>query len=336
MSVVGMVVCVAVTGLALENPPPPTTFEVFHGQLVHFTPDDTTRYDTPDVKAEDRGRRLVRTMRIDPPEGDLRITARVRLRPGVKDAKSMHDSWDRAGNVRLRREGMPDVEIVKFVTSYGGETSWEADVSHLTPLLRGDCTFVAFVDTWVTPAWRVDLSLAFEAVDEPTFWDEPTENPVWVRGLLYEESMTEESVRNHPARMTVDIPEGTRRVELRYYATGHCTDGSGSDEFVPKDNVIVVDGREVQRFRPWRDDCRRYRDINPYCRRWGDGSWSSDFSRSGWCPGDAVSPLVLDLSGILTPGRHEIRFGVENIRPKDEDGHYGYWRVSSQLAGWGE
>ena len=71
---------------------------------------------------------------------------------------------------------------------------------------------------------------------------------------------------------------------------------------ISKANVISVDGVVVARFHPWRDDCRRFRDRNPYCARWTDGSWSSDYGRSGWCPG--------------------------------KDGHYGYWRLSAHLVGW--
>jgi hypothetical protein len=121
---------------------------------------------------------------------------------------------------------------------------------------------------------------------------------------------------------------------MHYLSSGHCTDGRADDEFITKDNVITIDGNEVYRFRPWRDDCLRFRTINPYCRRWSDGSWSSDYSRSGWCPGDLVTPVEIDLTEYLSPGRHAIGFRVEEIRPKGEDDHLGYWRVSGYLLGW--
>ena len=125
-----------------------------------------------------------------------------------------------------------------------------------------------------------------------------------------------------------------KRVVLRYLSTGHCTDGTDEDEFVSKANVISVDGVVVARVHPWRNDCRGMRDRNPYCARWTDGSWSSDYSRSGWCPGDVVAPMEFDLTDRLAPGRHRIGIRVEDVRAKDANGHFGYWRVSASVIGW--
>jgi hypothetical protein len=151
--------------------------------------------------------------------------------------------------------------------------------------------------------------------------------------VFYEQQVSAELLAGGPRWADVVVPEGARRVMLRYFTSGHCTDGRGADEFVTKDNVILVDGAEVHRFRPWRADCRDFRDVNPYCRRWFDGSWSADFDRSGWCPGDAVEPVEIDVTEHLTAGPHRIGFLVEDVRPEDESG-LGYWRVSAALVGW--
>jgi hypothetical protein len=95
-----------------------------------------------------------------------------------------------------------------------------------------------------------------------------------------------------------------------------------------------VDGREVHRLEPWREDCKAFRSINPYCRRWSDGSWSADYARSGWCPGDQVRPIPIDLTAALPPGRHQLTIRIPGIRPRDADGSFGYWRVSGYLIGW--
>lgn len=136
------------------------------------------------------------------------------------------------------------------------------------------------------------------------------------------------------AAAAVEIPPVMARVVLEYFSTGHCTDGRDADEFVSKANVISVDGVVVERFHPWRDDCRRYRDRNPYTSHWTDGAWSSDYSRSGWCPGLELEPVEIDLADHLTPGRHTIRFVIEDMRPKDAEGNFGYWWVSAHVVGW--
>ncbi len=262
-----------------------------------------------------------------------RILATVATKPIIKDPQAVHDKWDRAGNVCLRVPGMPDIEVIKFVTAYGGPSEHTLDVTHLAPLLRGDCTFAGFVDTWISPGWKMDFELVFEEHPGPDpIYRETT--PDWAYGILNEQAVRQSLLAEGELAVDVDIPTGMGRVVMNYFVSGHCTDGTDADEFVSKDNVIYVDGREVRRFKPWRNDCRRFRTVNPYCRRWSDGSWSADYSRSGWCPSDQVRPVEIDLTRYLAPGKHVIRFDIENVRPEDENGHYGYWRVSSHLLGW--
>jgi hypothetical protein len=154
-----------------------------------------------------------------------------------------------------------------------------------------------------------------------------------VRPVFYTDSFDQQSAPQG-AEVRVEVPPGAQRVVLRYFSTGHCTDGIDADEFVSKPNVIAVDGVVVVRFHPWRDDCRQFRDRNPYTSHWADGTWSSDYSRSGWCPGTEVLAHEFDLTDHLTPGPHQVRFTIEDMRPKDDQGQYGYWRVSACIVGW--
>jgi hypothetical protein len=305
------------------------TVVVFEGAPIHFDPEAPDPDPSDDVAYEEDGRVAVRSVTLPEPGEEARIIARIATRPMPKDEVSVHDPWDRAGNVRLSVPGRPDIEIVKFVTAYGGVTEHEVDVTHLAAVLQGGCVFRAFIDTWLSPAWMIDFSLTFENAEEGA---EPP--PDWVIPLLYEPSATAEGLGDSGHRVDVDVPERAGRVVLYYLSSGHCTDGRDEDEFVSKDNVISVDGVVVERFRPWRDDCRRFRDVNPYTRRWSDGWWSSDYSRSGWCPGDWVPPVALDLTDHLNPGPHTVGFNIEGVRPKGDDDHLGYWRVSSYLVGW--
>ncbi len=303
------------------------TVIVFDSNMIHFAPEDSTRYDTDTVKSSDRGRVINRTVTLPHFATPVRVAGHLIIRPTPKDELEMYDRWDRAGNVRLAVEGGPDLELIKFMTAYGGRTEYDVDLSPLAALLQGECNIRAFIDTWVTPAWTIDFSLTYAS-------DSTANNADWVTSVLFEESYTRESPGDLGKEVPVEVPAELRRVVLRYYVSGHCTDGTGADEFERKDNVISVDGVVVYRFQPWRDDCRQFRAINPYCRRWTDGSWSCDYSRSGWCPGDLVKPVELDLTDHLTPGRHTIHLVVENVRPTDDKGNFGYWRNSIQLLGY--
>ncbi len=304
----------------------PTTVSVFRDATVHFNPDSTRKYETDGVTAEENGRTARATWRLPEVAGPHRITALVTVKPIPKTEREVFDRWDRAGNIRLVVDGRPDLEIVRFMTSYGGRTEHEVDVTALAPLLRGACTFRAFVDTWVSPGWRIDFSLRYTPVAD-------YDNATWGTPVYYTDSFNRHDMSSG-AETAVDIPPGLSRVVLRYVSTGHCTDGTDADEFISKANVISVDGVVVARFHPWRDDCRAFRDRNPYTARWTDGTWSSDYSRSGWCPGVEVPPIEFDLTDHLTAGRHTIRFAVEEMRPRDESDHFGYWRISAHLVGW--
>ncbi|PWB72732.1 hypothetical protein C3F09_06150 [candidate division GN15 bacterium] len=303
------------------------TISVFSDNAIQFAPSDSTKFDTGSVRARQGGRVISRRVQLPKFDSPVRITGHLIIKPVPKDELEMYDRWDRAGNIRLEIPGSPDIELVKFVTAYGGRTEYNVDLSHLASLLVGEKTVKGFIDTWVTPAWKVDFSLTYSADSEAV-------NADWAKSMVFVESYTADTLGAKGVETVVEIPQGMSRVLLHYYVSGHCTDGTDADEFVKKDNVIYVDGNVVYRYRPWRDDCRQFRPINPYCRRWTDGSWSCDYSRSGWCPGDVVKPLELDLTDHLKPGKHTIRFVVENVRPKDANGNYGYWRISSQLLGW--
>ncbi len=323
---VGAVAEAGAAATSAPTPSTPLTVAIFHDCPLAYAPDSAAARRVPGVVFEDGGRTARTVVTLPDPTGPVRITALVTVRPVPKSDREVFDRYDRAGSVRLVADRGPDLEIVRFITPYGGRADYEVDVTALAPLLRGRRVLRAAIDTWTSPAWRIDVALRYEPV--ATY-----DNATWAAPLYLTDSFNRQSMPSGDSA-TVEVPPGLARVVLRYLSTGHCTDGTDADEFVSKANVISVDGRVVARFHPWRDDCRRFRDRNPYCARWTDGSWSSDYSRSGWCPGDAVLPVEFDLTDHLTPGRHTIRFVVEDMRPRDGKGNFGYWRISAQLVGW--
>ncbi len=308
---------------------------IFAETLIEFIPDSPDRHEGGYGYATNHGRVVTSEAylfqglsRAD--EIPSKITGHLTIRPIPKNELEVHDKWDRAGNIILVPENGSEIELIKFVTAYGGATEHEVDLTHLASVLRDKCTMRAFIDTWVSPGWTISLSFEYEWED--TGSGEPRAD--WAHGLIYEPGFDQDTEQAGGIDAHVRIPEDLTRVMLYYNVSGHCTDGRGADEFESKDNVITVDGVVVHRYRPWRDDCRDFRAINPYCKRWSDGSWSSDYDRSGWCPGDVVDPLVLDLTDHLTPGDHKLNVQIDGVRPKDDEGHKGYWRVSAYLVGY--
>ncbi len=301
----------------------PTDVAIFRNAPILFRSDSTaTGKEQTDAQT---GRLVTAQVRLPELAGPHRIKALLTVKPVPKSEREVYDRWDRAGNIRIAL-GEREIEIVRFITSYGGRTEHEIDVTELAPLLRGACTMRAFIDTWVSPGWMIDFALRYIPVRE-------YDNATWAAPAFYTDSFNAAEM-SRGRDVQVDVPKGLARVVLRYLSTGHCTDGIDADEFISKANVISVDGVVVARYHPWRDDCRQFRDRNPYTSHWTDGSWSSDYSRSGWCPGVEVLPMEIDLTDHLTPGKHTLRFRVEEMRPKDEKGNYGYWRISAALIGW--
>ncbi len=309
-----------------DTPKPQVVVEVFSDDPIHFDTHDSRGDARESIHVLDNGRIIQTTVDLPESSSPVRILAHVSINPVPKDEQSMHDNWDRAGSVLLMTEGQPNLELVKFVTAYGGQTDWTVDVSHLAPVLRGTRQLAAFIDTWVSPAWRVDVSLEFTEDSTSAVYH-------WVTPVFFEDSFDFGTYADSGVVVGAAIPGNQQRVKLFYMVSGHCTDGRGADEFVKRDNVLLADGTVVYRYQPWRDDCRQFREINPYTRRWSTGVWSSDYSRSGWCPGDVVDPLVLDLTDHFAEGNHDIGIRIESIRPEGEDGHKGFWRVSAYLVG---
>ena len=125
------------------------TVSLFNDVTVHFTPGDSTLYDSPLASAKDNGR-IMSTYREMAVRPGFRITMRLTVSPICNVIRNMVDRWDRAGHIALIKPGQHKVEMVRFMTAYGGTISHEVDVTHLAPLLTEYCEFEVFIDTWVS------------------------------------------------------------------------------------------------------------------------------------------------------------------------------------------
>ena len=129
--------------------------------------------------------------------------------------------------------------------------------------------------------------------------------------------------------VTFTIPVNATNVKLRYISTGHGGWDEG-DEFVPKQNTILIDGTPVFTHTPWRQDCGCYRDLNPVSGNFWNGLSSSDFSRSGWCPGTATQPVYFDMTPWADGKEHTLTVAIPQGKPVE--GMFSHWAVSGVLT----
>lgn len=128
--------------------------------------------------------------------------------------------------------------------------------------------------------------------------------------------------------VTFKLEDINQYAQLRYISTGHGGWGEG-DEFIPKQNTILIDGKPAFTYTPWRQDCGCYRDLNPVSGNFWNGLSSSDFSRSGWCPGTATQPVYFDLSPWADGKEHTLTVAIPQGKPVQ--GMFSHWAVSGTL-----
>lgn len=273
------------------------------------------------------------------------------------------------------KDYLPTVELMRFMTPFGvgfyssnNDTltskrrpvyipkwekcvQWQQDITDLYPLLEYEAYVGVFIDTWTEQGYLASMELQFK---ESTISCDrmqrrqvmPLLNTVYYIGQEYPDIFARK-----PITTDFVLPKGARNVRLKYIVTGH-GGHDGGDEFVQKENILSVDGKEVKRFIPWRDDCASFRRFNPATGVWlekrvasyiGENGYtekeveepvaSSDFSRSNWCPGTDVVPEEVELDD-LKAGHHTFTVDIPKAQPINGN-EMNHWLVSAYLV-WDE
>ena len=249
--------------------------------------------------------------------------------------------------IKAEKDYLPAVELVRFFTSFGAghfndkvqidglewtdENYYKMEVSELRDRLRGDVLIGAFIGNYDKGGHKISLDLLAYPGDNK--WsDKPlkqhsiplfnTCNVLEMSGQNYGRLFATDTLE-----VEFELPDSTKNVRLRYLSTGHGGWDNG-DEFNPKENAIFIDGVKMFTHTPWRCDCATFRDQNPVSGNFWNGVSSSDYSRSGWCPGTATNPVYFDLNG-LKPGKHMIRIAIP--QGKDEGESFSHWMVSGVI-----
>ena len=249
--------------------------------------------------------------------------------------------------IKAEKDYLPPIELVRFFTSFGAghfnervqidglewaeENYYKMEVSELRDRLRGDVLIGAFIGNYDKGGHKLSLDLVAYPGDDKWGKKPPRQRSI---PLFNTCNVMEMSGQNYGRLFAIDtlevefeLPDSITNVRLRYLSTGH-GGWDGGDEFNPKENAIYIDG--VKRFThtPWRCDCATFRDQNPVSGNFWNGLSSSDYSRSGWCPGTATNPVYFDLND-LKPGKHTLRVAIP--QGKDEGTSFSHWMVSGAV-----
>ena len=233
------------------------------------------------------------------------------------------------------------LELMRFFTGFGvrkfnhnkvkgqvwvDSVLYKTEVTALSERLQGEVWMAAYIGNWDAKGHKVSLKLKYYPEGEGRkYHTKPlfnTVNYLEQAGQPYPIFM-----RNDSLKATFTIDKTVKDAILYYTTTGHGGWGGG-DEFNKKPNTILLDGKKVITFIPWRDDCGTYRNNNPCSGNFSNGLSSSDLSRSNWCPGTVTNPEYIYL-GDMEAGEHTITVKIPQGAP--EGGSNSYWCVSGTL-----
>ncbi|MEC3875423.1 GLPGLI family protein [Chryseobacterium salviniae] len=241
----------------------------------------------------------------------------------------------------------PAVEMMRFFTAFGinkfnhiqiKNKTWQTispyrqDVTELKPVLSEKELWIgAFIGNYDKGGHKISMEITIHKSGQAIHKNNtviPLFNTLNIMEMAGQDYST---MFNKDKGLLVEftLAKDLKNAQLRYITTGHGGWENG-DEFVPKANSILLDGKMVFSFIPWRSDCGSYRLYNPASGNFGDGLSSSDLSRSNWCPGTVTNPNFISL-GDLKAGKHTIQ--VKIPQGQTEGNSFSSWNVSGVLLG---
>ncbi|MGX7666967.1 GLPGLI family protein [Flavobacterium pedocola] len=241
----------------------------------------------------------------------------------------------------------PLLELMRFFTPFGikqynhiqlKDKTWHEvvpyrqDISELHSALSDKEVWIgAFIGNYDKGGHKISLNITIHSEENQTAKDNfilPLFNTTNVMEMAGQEYSTMFNSENGlVVEFTLD--KDVKDARLRYTTTGHGGWENG-DEYLQKKNTILLDGKEIHAFIPWRQDCGSYRLFNPASGNFNNGLSSSDYSRSNWCPGMVTNPTIIPI-GDLKAGKHSIRIKIPQGTP--EGGSFSAWNVSGALIG---
>ena len=246
----------------------------------------------------------------------------------------------------------PLIELVRFFTPFGvghfndrmrgygidwrDETFYRQEISDIYRHYMGGTVYIgAWIGNYDGGGHRLTVDIKSYPNSYSADLEADYEHPGELQPLFNTCNVLEMAGQNYGKLFATDsltvsfrIPENATSARLRYISTGHGGWGEG-DEFVPKQNTILIDGKTAFTHTPWREDCGCYRDLNPVSGNFWNGLSSCDFSRSGWCPGTATQPVWFDFLPWADGREHTLTVAIPQGKPVE--GMFSHWAVSGTL-----
>lgn len=232
-----------------------------------------------------------------------------------------------------------------YIPNWEKQVVWEQDITSLESLVTGTFYVGVWIDSWTAEGYDFDLTLTYSNRKQQKVNVIPLVNTIpYVGGQKIPDNFA-----HNDLEQVVNLKKGAKNVKLHYITTGH-GGHSGGDEFIKIKNSVFFNNKLVLDTIPWRDDCASFRRFNPTSGVWirkDSASYidfktrsyqikeieeriaSSDLSRSNWCPGSAVKPIVVNL-GDLKAGNHTYKIKIP-ATPVDGD-KLNHWLVSAYLT----
>ncbi len=243
----------------------------------------------------------------------------------------------------------PLIEIMRFFTPFGvnyfndkrdvgiewaDSVTYKMEISHLLPVLKGECWIGVFIGNYDGGGHRVSLDIKYHLnnqekpkVPAKKYWVQPVFNTTNVMEMAGQEYGT--MFKDDTLSVSFNVPKGLKKIDFYYISTGHGGWENG-DEYLQKKNELWIDGYPFFSFTPWRYDCGTHRKYNPSSGNFWNGISSSDGSRSGWCPGTVSHPYYTEVHD-LGEGMHTIQVYIP--LGKREGNMFSAWNISGVFIG---
>ena len=238
-------------------------------------------------------------------------------------------AWDYLGHVwLLDPDGTTWHEMARLITPYHREATYVLDATHALPWLAdgGPRTIrYSFAPSWNTqPTWtKFTIRLR----------DTGGETPVEADFLFGGGGFTS-AYNDGREPVTIEVPEGAARVEIRAILTGHGMNAGNCAEFCNHQHEFTADGEVFFHEHPDPGDqeaCSNSIEGTGTVPNQAGTWW---FGRGGWCPGRRVDPLVSDVTDLAADGSVTVSYrGLFNGgTPPDDSGNIEMrsWLVAYQ------